>query len=189
MTTPARVIWGVALLLILGAAFVYRMGRHDVQALADFAASYEQFDKRVSEDNTFTSCSRTPSQRPPSRGGSPTLDQWIAGHPCLVKMSTQQGANEDERRHDLCEYAGSYRTRPSNQRVSTAARVTAIPAKPATVNRYPITRRDSAAVTLLISVDWLRPCSPDESTLLGGCPSARSCYRTVNGVLNLPSRR
>jgi hypothetical protein len=50
ITTPARVISGVALLLILGAAFVYRMGRHDVRALADFAASYEQFDKRVSEE-------------------------------------------------------------------------------------------------------------------------------------------
>jgi len=40
---------GAAAVLVLGAAFVYRMGRHDVRALSDFAASYEQFDKAVSE--------------------------------------------------------------------------------------------------------------------------------------------
>jgi hypothetical protein len=50
MTTLAKVISGVAVIVILGAVFVYRMGRHDVRALADFAASYEQFDKRVSEE-------------------------------------------------------------------------------------------------------------------------------------------
>jgi len=36
--------------LILGAAVVYNMGRHDVQALSDFSASYEHFDNTVSEE-------------------------------------------------------------------------------------------------------------------------------------------
>src|SRR4029078_9257467 len=31
-----RVAWGAALVVILGAAFVSRMGRHDARALADF---------------------------------------------------------------------------------------------------------------------------------------------------------
>jgi len=39
---------GVAAVLFLG-ALVYSMGRHDVRVLSDFAASYEQFDKTVSE--------------------------------------------------------------------------------------------------------------------------------------------
>ena len=42
-------ILGAAGVLVLGAAFVYSMGHHDVRALSDFAASYEQFDKAVSE--------------------------------------------------------------------------------------------------------------------------------------------
>ena len=36
-------------MVILGAAFVSRMGRHDMRALEDFAVSYEQFDKTMSE--------------------------------------------------------------------------------------------------------------------------------------------
>lgn len=36
--------------LILGAAVVYSMGRHDVQALSDFSFSYEHFDNTVSEE-------------------------------------------------------------------------------------------------------------------------------------------
>ena len=47
--TLAKVLLGAALLVILGAAFVYRMGHHDVRALAEFAASYERFDKTLSE--------------------------------------------------------------------------------------------------------------------------------------------
>ncbi len=39
-----------ASILILGAAGVYSMGRHDVLALSDFAASYEHFDKTRSEE-------------------------------------------------------------------------------------------------------------------------------------------
>src|SRR4051812_3567528 len=47
--TLAKVLCGSALMVILVGAFVYRMGQHDVRALADFAASYEQFDKTISE--------------------------------------------------------------------------------------------------------------------------------------------
>jgi hypothetical protein len=47
--TLTKVLLGAALIVILGAAFVYRMGRHDVRALADFAASYQQFDKTMSD--------------------------------------------------------------------------------------------------------------------------------------------
>jgi hypothetical protein len=39
-----------ASVLILGAVVVYSMGRHDVQALSDYSASYEHFDNSVSEE-------------------------------------------------------------------------------------------------------------------------------------------
>lgn len=45
----ARVLMGAALMAIFGAAILYRMGRHDVQALAQFQASYERFDETLSD--------------------------------------------------------------------------------------------------------------------------------------------
>ena len=47
--TLAKVLLGTALVVMLGAGFVYRMGRHDMRALEDFIVSYEQFDKTTSE--------------------------------------------------------------------------------------------------------------------------------------------
>jgi hypothetical protein len=39
----------IAVMVLLGLGFVFRMGRHDMQALRDFTASYQRFDRTMSE--------------------------------------------------------------------------------------------------------------------------------------------
>ena len=50
MSTFAKTVAIVLVVVVTSVAtFVYRMGRHDTQALRDFAISYEQFDRTVME--------------------------------------------------------------------------------------------------------------------------------------------
>ena len=47
--TIAKLCLVAALVVVVGAAFMYRMWRDDMRVLAEFMASYEQFDQAVSE--------------------------------------------------------------------------------------------------------------------------------------------